>query len=150
MILTVRLASNANQSNLMAKHLSLDDKSAMQQPTCDSTTPDNMVFNRPSHTSKVRVEEEPCSSQSIGTVVFGPCKNMGVKRVYNKRHHCLYCSKPYAEMARHLECAHEDKFDVVRALIFPKGSKERKRQIISGTKETMLTMHLLCSQEREN
>lgn len=74
-----------------------------------------------------------------------------VKRVYNKRQYCLFCSKPYAKMARHLERAHEDKSDVARALSFRKGSKERKRQLdYIRTKETMLTMHLLCSQEREN
>ena len=55
-------------------------------------------------------------------------KNNG-KRVYNKRHHCVYCSKPYAKMARHLESAHSNKMDVAKALSFPKGSKERKIQL---------------------
>ncbi len=32
-------------------------------------------------------------------------------------------------MARHLESAHEDKPDVAKALSFPKGSKERKKQL---------------------
>lgn len=129
----------------LARHLSLNDKSTMRYPICDSTTPEKMDFDRDSHTSKVRAEEEPysgeaeepCSSradedpssnQSIGTVVVGPSKK-GVKRVYDKRHFCLHCTKPYAKMARHLERAHEDKFDVARALSFPKGSKERKKQL---------------------
>ncbi|XP_051918597.1 uncharacterized protein LOC127599016 isoform X2 [Hippocampus zosterae] len=51
------------------------------------------------------------------------------KRVYSKRHYCLYCWKPYAKMARHLEGAHHDKADVATALGFPKGSKERKKQL---------------------
>lgn len=124
----VRLASIKSKPTSLAKCLFLDDKSAMRYPICDSTTPDNMEFDRQSHTSKEEsysseAEEPPCgadeetsSSQSIGTVVVGPCKKMGVKRVYDKRHYCLYCSKPYAKMARHLEHAHEDKSDVARAL----------------------------------
>lgn len=125
------------------KHL--DVRSAIQYLTCDSTTPGDMGFETQSHTSKVRAEEpcsseaeepcssgvhiEPASSQSIDTVVVGTCKKNGAKRVYDKRQHCLFCSKPYAKMARHLERAHEDKSDVARALSFRKGSKERKRQL---------------------
>ncbi|XP_073343322.1 uncharacterized protein [Pagrus major] len=137
----------------------------MWSPICDSTTPDSMEFDKQSHTSKVRAEEESCSSdaeeepcssdaeeepcsseadeqpcsngadeqpsssQSIGIVVVGPCKRKAGKRVYDKRHYCLYCSKPYAKMARHLEHAHDGKSDVARALSFTKGSKERKKQL---------------------
>lgn len=126
------------------KHLEVE--SAIQYFDCDSTTPDNMGFDRQNHKSKVRAEEEPCShdadepcssgahielasNKSKGTIVVGPCKKMGAKRVYDKRHYCLYCLKPFAKMARHLERAHEDKSDVARALSFNKGSKERKRQL---------------------
>ena len=49
--------------------------------------------------------------------------------VYNKRLHCVYCSKPYAKISRHLESAHNNKMDVAKAFSFPKGSKERKRQL---------------------
>lgn len=41
----------------------------------------------------------------------------------------MYCSKPYAKMARHLESSHVNKSDVARVLSFPKGSKERKQQL---------------------
>ncbi|XP_073331581.1 uncharacterized protein [Pagrus major] len=147
------------------KHQYVDNKSVMWSPICDSTTPDSMEFDKQSHTSKVRAEEESCSSdaeeepcssdaeeepcsseadeqpcsngadeqpsssQSIGIVVVGPCKRKAGKRVYDKRHYCLYCSKPYAKMARHLEHAHDGKSDVARALSFTKGSKERKKQL---------------------
>ncbi|XP_056623629.1 uncharacterized protein LOC130436722 isoform X2 [Triplophysa dalaica] len=75
-------------------------------------------------------EEEPCSSQNTkhGVVVSAYQKRDG-SRVYNKRHYCLYCCKPYAKMARHLEGAHANKCDVAKALSYPKGSKERRKQL---------------------
>lgn len=96
---------------------------------CDSTTLDNPV--RLNLTSEdTRDEEEPCSSQDINnSIVVGACQKKGGKRVYDKRHYCLYCRKPYAKMARHLERAHENKSDVAKALSFTKGSKERKKQL---------------------
>lgn len=94
----------------------------MEDPTCDSTTPDNMEFDG---RSPGRAEEELCSSQNIDNIAVDLCKNIGVKRVYDKRHYCLYCFKP--KIARHLERAHPEQSDVARALSFPKSSKERKR-----------------------
>ncbi|XP_074540059.1 uncharacterized protein LOC141806728 isoform X2 [Halichoeres trimaculatus] len=88
--------------------------------------PDNMILP-PEATG---AEEEPCSSQNINdTIVVSACQKKDGKRVYNKRHYCLYCSKPYAKMARHLESAHKSKPDVAKALSFTKGSNERKRQL---------------------
>lgn len=71
-----------------------------------------------------REEQQPCQTVNEGVTVDPFHKSDG-KRVYNKRHYCLYCLKPYAKMARHLESAHIDKADVARALSFSKGSKER-------------------------
>ncbi|KAG7999744.1 hypothetical protein GBF38_000001 [Nibea albiflora] len=75
-------------------------------------------------------EDVPCSSQNInGRIIVSACQKRGGNRVYDKRHYCLYCCKPYAKMARHLEKAHENKSDVAKALSFPKGSKERRKQL---------------------
>lgn len=103
----------------------------MSPPVCDTTTPDNMTFDRHSFTSEATgAEEEPCSSQNINdSIADSTCQKRGRGRVYDKRHYCLYCGKPYAKMARHLESAHENKSDVAKALSFPKGSKERKNQL---------------------
>ncbi|XP_060924650.1 uncharacterized protein LOC133010887 isoform X1 [Limanda limanda] len=77
-----------------------------------------------------RAVEEPCSSQTINdSVVVSSFKKKGGKGVYDKKHYCLYCSKPISKIARHLERAHEDKSDVAKALSFPKGSKEKKRHL---------------------
>lgn len=56
---------------------------------------------------EVPVEEQPSSWQFINNnVVVRAPHNRYRKRVYNKKHYCLYCSKPYAKMARHLENVH--------------------------------------------
>nr|XP_033961125.1 uncharacterized protein LOC117462878 [Pseudochaenichthys georgianus] len=75
-------------------------------------------------------EKEQCSSQDTHeSIVVGASQKKDGIRVYNKRHYCLYCSRPCAKMARHLEKAHEDKADVAKALSFPKRSKERRHQL---------------------
>ncbi|XP_066504003.1 uncharacterized protein [Hoplias malabaricus] len=51
------------------------------------------------------------------------------KRLYNKKHYCLFCSKPFSKMARHLEDVHAKEEDVAKAKGFPKGSKERRLQL---------------------
>ncbi|XP_047658877.1 uncharacterized protein LOC113659136 [Tachysurus fulvidraco] len=50
-------------------------------------------------------------------------------RLYNKKFYCLFCTKPFSKMARHLESKHRDKPEVARAVAFPKGSKERRLQL---------------------
>lgn len=104
-----------------------DDADDNDESDCHTTISDTIH----SLTSEVSdSEDEPCSSQNIknGVVVSAYQKRDG-SRVYNKRHYCLYCRKPYAKMARHLEGAHANKCDVAKALSFPKGSKERRKQL---------------------
>lgn len=114
---------------------------------CDSTAPDTIrsISTEPSATVETSScdesaaveansiqqtsEVEVSSSQNIADIVVKAYKKNGDKRRYNKRHYCLFCSKPFAKMARHLEKAHSSKSDVARALSFPKGSKERKIQL---------------------
>lgn len=119
--------------NLKTKRqsLELDVIGSMSPPVCDSTVPDKITFGMHSLASEASgAEEESCSSQNINDIiVVGTCKKGDGKRVYDKRHYCLYCCKPFAKMARHLERAHEDKSDVTKALSFPKSSKERKQQL---------------------
>ncbi|XP_005171592.1 uncharacterized protein isoform X1 [Danio rerio] len=74
-------------------------------------------------------ETEECSVPSPGGIIVSACQKRDGGRVYNKRHYCLFCSKPYAKMARHLESSHANKPEVETALSFPKGSKERKKQL---------------------
>ncbi|XP_076012340.1 uncharacterized protein LOC143004999 [Genypterus blacodes] len=120
--------------NLRSKRCSLDDilDGSMSPPVCDTQTPEDMTFDRHSLTPEAAgAEEEPCPSQNINeNIVVTACqKRSEEKRVYDKRHYCLYCCKPYAKITRHLERAHENKCDVAKALSFRKGSKERKNQL---------------------
>ena len=103
----------------------------LTDPVCDSTTSDNVTLDRPRLTSEATgAQEEPCLSQNINDgIVVNACPKKGARRVYNKRHYCLYCSKPYAKMARHLERAHQNTMDVAKALSLPKGCQERKKQL---------------------
>ncbi|XP_041833038.1 uncharacterized protein LOC121634460 [Melanotaenia boesemani] len=87
---------------------------------CDSTSDNHKVISHNDSYDK--------TSSTEGIVVGTSKKNEG-KRVYDKRHYCLYCCQPYAKMARHLQRSHEDKIDVAKALSFPKGSKERKKHL---------------------
>ncbi|XP_076871541.1 uncharacterized protein LOC143521916 [Brachyhypopomus gauderio] len=48
------------------------------------------------------------------------------KRLYNKKHYCLFCLKPFSKMARHLEDVHSKEEEVAKACGFPKGSKQRR------------------------
>lgn len=92
---------------------------------CDTTTPEQDINPV---VSELSVQEEACSSQDTNDgQVVSAYQNKNGKRIYDKRQYCLYCQKPYAKMARHLEHAHQNKTDVAKAFSFPKGSKERKK-----------------------
>ncbi|XP_050965197.1 uncharacterized protein rnf214 isoform X2 [Labeo rohita] len=119
------LTPNQTKLQLLYDQLDVDDSGSASSLDCD-TTPDK----KHSLASEASATEEPCSSQSaIDGVVVSAYQKKGVNRVYNKRHYCLYCSKPYAKMARHLESSHAKESDVAKALSFPKSSKERKKQL---------------------
>lgn len=50
-------------------------------------------------------------------------------KTHNKKQYCLYCSKPYSKMARHLEFVHHNEVEVAKAVAFPKHSKERRERL---------------------
>lgn len=125
-MLTVKLASSAYHQGLRGVLWVV--KRPLSHPVWDSTTPAHPEVDRRRRGSSVP-GEQPRSSPSLGTVVVAPCRHSGARRVYDKTHYCLYCSRPYAKIVRHLEGAHGDKSDVAQALSLPKGSKERKRRL---------------------
>ncbi|XP_022608499.1 uncharacterized protein LOC111227338 isoform X1 [Seriola dumerili] len=65
-------------------------------------------------------------NQPPGAVVL-PTSNSKAHRVYDKRNYCLFCSKPLAKMARHLETVHSDKAEVAVAFQYPMHSRERQK-----------------------
>lgn len=48
------------------------------------------------------------------------------KKETSKKHFCLYCKKPFPQLAKHLENKHAEETDVAHAIHFPKGSKVRQ------------------------
>ncbi|XP_073697250.1 uncharacterized protein [Garra rufa] len=119
------LIPNKTKLQLLYDELNVEYSGSVSSLDCD-TTPDK----EQSLASEASGTEQPCSSQNaIDGVVVSAYQKRGVSRVYNKRHYCVYCSKPYAKMARHLESSHAKESDVAKALSFPKSSKERKKQL---------------------
>ena len=57
-----------------------------------------------------------------------PSPKTELRKAYKKQY-CLNCSKPYSKMARHLEFVHRNEVGVVKAIAFPKHSKERRVQL---------------------
>ncbi|KAK2905452.1 hypothetical protein Q8A67_007251 [Cirrhinus molitorella] len=43
--------------------------------------------------------------------------------------YCIYCSKPYSKLARHLKFVHRNEAEVAKAVAFPKHSEERRVQL---------------------
>ncbi|KAL1005187.1 hypothetical protein UPYG_G00055690 [Umbra pygmaea] len=65
-------------------------------------------------------------NKSLSALTIKTCtKTKDGKRLYDKKHFCIYCMKPNSKIARHLERQHGDEVDVARACSFPKSSKER-------------------------
>ncbi|XP_073732486.1 uncharacterized protein [Misgurnus anguillicaudatus] len=77
---------------------------------------------------KCQTEETETSSDKKTLVQSMPSPQKK-SRSYNKKQYCLYCSKPYAKMARHLEFVHRNEVEVAKAVAFPKRSKERRVQL---------------------
>ncbi|XP_073726921.1 uncharacterized protein [Misgurnus anguillicaudatus] len=73
--------------------------------------------------------EETKTSSDKKTLVQSMPSPQKKSRSYNKKQYCLYCSKPYAKMARHLEFVHRNEVEVAKAVAFPKRSKERRVQL---------------------
>lgn len=72
------------------------------------------------YSSPKGVEKKP------GIVVSAVKRKSDGGRLYNKKHCCLFCFKPYRKMARHLECVRSTEKAVVEACQFSKGSEQRK------------------------
>ncbi|XP_059406406.1 uncharacterized protein LOC132141148 isoform X2 [Carassius carassius] len=117
---------NQTKLQLLYDQLDVDDSGSLSSLDCDTATTEKTHQQQ----KKASGTEEPGSSQkAIEGVVVSAFQKRGVSRVYNKRHYCLYCCKPYAKVARHLEGSHANESDVAKALSFPKSSKERRKQL---------------------
>ena len=102
---------------------------------CDDNSECFPIFEN----SKRKNDFESCSNQlSIlcdrdepiyhDHVAVGKASKPGTKRIYDKKHCCIYCNVMYAKLSRHLAQKHSHETDVAFALSLPKNSKERKRK----------------------
>ncbi|XP_067297785.1 uncharacterized protein lcorl isoform X4 [Pseudorasbora parva] len=96
--------------------------------TKESSSSDENDTRQSSSSDKNDNGESSSPDNSDVTVLMLKKKKDG-GRLYNKKYYCLFCSKPFSKMARHLESKHKDKPEVAKAIAFPKGSKERKLQL---------------------
>lgn len=64
-------------------------------------------------------------SQSKSSVLVLQCVSKKGKRVYDKKNFCVFCSKPFSKLSRHLAMVHGDQDEVAVAFQHPKHSKER-------------------------
>ncbi|XP_047669380.1 uncharacterized protein LOC125141188 isoform X2 [Tachysurus fulvidraco] len=131
---------SSSESSMIVKPLNLcrsdTDPVLPSSSVPDSTTPN--VMDKSSHEtmevtdhSQVRDSDVACISptnvQKNARVVVNSVKRKhDGGRVYNKKHYCLFCFKPYNKMARHLEYVHSTEKEVTEGCQFPKGSMQRK------------------------
>lgn len=64
-------------------------------------------------------------SQNKSSILVLQCVSKKGKRVYDKKNYCLFCSKPFSKLSRHLAMVHGDQAEVAVAFQHPKHSKER-------------------------
>lgn len=65
------------------------------------------------------------TSQNKSSILVLQCVSKKGKRIYDKKNYCLFCSKPFSKLSRHLEMIHGDQAEVAVAFQYPKHSKER-------------------------
>ena len=76
---------------------------------------------------KTYVKRKNKEDAKVKSVTVKMCtKREDGRRSWDKRHFCLYCGKPQAKVARHLETKHSAIKDVAYAFSFTAKSKERK------------------------
>ncbi|XP_065140476.1 uncharacterized protein [Paramisgurnus dabryanus] len=107
----------------------LSSPSSTNVPLGDNVDSSSSSMNADKECSPLEVKEtmthsdNDCSSE---VSVMKLKKTAYGQRMYNKKHYCFYCYKPFCKMARHLAQVHKNEVDVAKALSYPKGSKERK------------------------
>ena len=71
---------------------------------------------------------EVITGNQQSTIIVSPTSRSSTvrSRAYDKKQYCLFCCKPYSKMARHLETVHCNEVEVVKAVMFPKNSTERR------------------------
>ncbi|XP_037073445.1 uncharacterized protein LOC119094489 [Pollicipes pollicipes] len=116
--------------DLTTEEASVEARSISPEPL-DDEGDDPTYFPRTEAEEDKDEEEDESSSRTpvCETVEKGhsiSIQRSSHKKAFTKRNICPYCSKTHIKFARHLFRRHKTKPEVVQALTFPKGSKERR------------------------
>ena len=65
----------------------------------------------------------------------------------HKKHSCLYCNKLYSKMPRHLENMHKNEDNLLEALSYEVGSKERRDKWIEIRREGDFNIYMEVYQQ---
>lgn len=79
--------------------------------------------NEESHSGGV---SDSCECDETTDVRIMPCQSTKTRRVWDKKHYCLYCGKPYGKMPRHLQQIHYEETEVAHFLSLPLKSTRRR------------------------
>ena len=89
-----------------------DQANIIQDQSCPNQIHSDVVVNLPKDNGSIIVKKS--------------IKHPNGSRIWDKKHACLYCSKSYPRLARHLQQVHSGELEVQRALAFEKSSRERR------------------------
>lgn len=99
------------------------DSDSDQQPSSEEVVTPTKEGAASSDTSKAQVKSSLHSSTQ--NIKVKTSSNKEHQRIYDKKHYCLFCEKPYAKITRHLKQKHQNEPDVAKALAHRPGSKLR-------------------------
>lgn len=119
--------SDEDTHSLQSKTLKITDVSSNSYS--DNEELRNMILKQTSRTYGKRKrnnhKEEKKAKQKSEVTVKTCTKREDNKRVWNKKHYCLYCGKSQAKISRPQQRKHMEMSDVAYAFSYPLGSKER-------------------------
>lgn len=124
------------QKGIGSKCLSKRFKENSQRECSQETKGKHVITKKavPRSTSKLSISEDSESvsndHEEYQNIILTTAKQDGHRRIYDKRHVCCFCNKPYIKMARHLETCHSNENEVAKLIAQPKKSSERRNGFI--------------------
>ncbi|XP_072289236.1 uncharacterized protein [Eucyclogobius newberryi] len=99
------------------------DETSHKKPSCNTRLKAKSKIHSASTAKQKRTLKRRYTTKS--SVLVLQCVSKKGKRVYDKKNYCLFCTKPFSKLSRHLEMVHSQQEEVAVALQHPKHSKER-------------------------
>ncbi|CAL9708054.1 unnamed protein product [Knipowitschia caucasica] len=105
------------------------DNSSSEEPSKKKSRPNTRSKQNSKRLSVTKSKQKGTVKRRYtpkSSVLVLQCVSKKGKRVYDKRNYCLFCSKPFSKLSRHLAMVHGHQEEVAAALKHPKHSKERQ------------------------